>query len=120
MVHPRLASTWAAVKAWTQSTGQVVGASLKKFFLTYEGARNQPSRSWIPGSLQSAKLDYTPPVRRELQRKARYWERNTALVQRLVYLFEEYTVGVGIGFYPASSDPEWNQRARAYWMAAEL
>ena len=95
-----------------QTAARLGVQAVKSIFATYEGAKNQPHRSWIPGRLQSARLDYTPPVRRELQRKSRYWERNTALIQRLVYLFEEYVVGVGIGFYPASSEPPWNTRAR--------
>jgi capsid protein len=93
--------------------------AVKSIFAHYEGARNYPHRSWVPGGLQSARLDYTPRDRRELQRKSRYWERNTAIVQRLVYLFEQYTVGVGIGFYAASSDPEWNARARERWIEWE-
>ena len=93
---------------------------IKAVFGHYEAAKNQFFRSWLPGSLQAARFDYTPSSRRELQRKSRYWERNNALVQRLADLFEEYTVGVGIGFYPASDDKEWNDQARAYWVEWEL
>lgn len=92
---------------------------IKAVFGHYEAAKNQTYRSWLTGPLQSAKYDYTPGSRRELQRKSRYWERNNALVQRLADLFEEYTVGVGIGFYPASDDTEWNDRARQHWIEWE-
>lgn len=98
---------------------KLVAAGFKTVFGHYEAAKNQPYRSWLQGGLRSAKYDYSPPARRELQRKSRYWERNNALVQRLADLFEEYTVGVGIGFYPASDDEEWNDRARVHWIEWE-
>jgi capsid protein len=102
-------AAWNGIKA-------AVGSVSKAIFGHYEGARNQPYRSYVSAPLQSARLDLSPPARRELQKKSRYWERNNALVQRLVDLFEQYTVGIGIGFYPASDDVEWNQRARAHWV----
>jgi len=80
----------------------------------YEGAQQTPYRSQIPGSLQSARLDASASTREVLGRKARYFERNSALVNRLADLFETYVVGTGIQFFPVSSDAEWNARAAAY------
>src|SRR5262245_27314073 len=91
----------------------------KAIFSHYEAARNQPWQSWLQGPLQQARLDLRAPTRMELQRKSRYWERNNALVQRLADLFEQYTIGTGLSFYPASDDDEWNQAARRYWLEWE-
>ena len=72
-------------------------------------------RSYIPAFVQDARFDADSATRLEILRKARYWERNNAIVNRLADIFEQYTVGGGIPITPASSDPEWNQRAKDYW-----
>lgn len=81
----------------------------------YEGAFGSPNRSQVPGIVQDAKFDATGPVREELVRKSRYYEKNNGLVNRLADIFEQYVVGVGIAFFPASSSPEWNASAVKYW-----
>lgn len=73
-------------------------------------------RSWIPAWVRDARFDANSATRLEILRKARYFERNNAIVNRLADLFEQYTVGpAGLRFVPASSDPEWNKRAAAWW-----
>lgn len=81
----------------------------------YNGAYGSPNRSQVPGVVQDAKFDATGPNREELVRKSRYYEKNSAIVNRLADLFEQYVVGVGIAFFPASSSPEWNASAVQYW-----
>lgn len=81
----------------------------------YEGAYGSPNRSQVPGIVQDAKFDATGPVREELVRKSRYYEKNNGLVNRLADLFEQYVVGVGIAFFPSTSSPEWNASAVKYW-----
>ncbi len=81
----------------------------------YEGARWSTSRSHVPGTVQAARFDATKAERMELVRRARYFEKNNALVNRMADLFEQYTVGTGVQFFPASSDVGWNARANAYW-----
>lgn len=72
-------------------------------------------RSHIPAYVQDARFDADSATRLEILRKARYWERNNAIVNRLADIFEQYTVGGGLPITPASSDPDWNTRAKAYW-----
>lgn len=81
----------------------------------YEGAFGSPNRSQVPGVVQDAKFDATGPVREELVRKSRYYEKNNGLVNRLADIFEQYVVGVGIAFFPASSSTQWNASAVKYW-----
>lgn len=81
----------------------------------YEGARNTFGRSHIPGTVQAARFDATTAERTELVRKARYYEKNNAIVNRMADLFEQYTVGNGLQFFAASSSEAWNARANAYW-----
>jgi lambda family phage portal protein len=88
------------------------GSSIKA---RYEGAVAQPYRSRLNASLQDARYDQKPCTRETLQKKARYFERNSALVNRLADLFELYVVGQGIQFFANSDDPEWNQAANEYW-----
>ena len=80
------------------------------------GRRWDPRRSTIPGYYQDARLDASQMERTEIVRKARYFERNNGLVNKLADLFEQYTVGPsGLKFVPASSNPEWNKAARDNW-----
>jgi capsid protein len=81
----------------------------------YEAAFGSPNRSTVPGLVQDAKFDVSAATREELVRKARYYEKNNGLVNRLADLFEQYVVGPGILFIPASSSAVWNESAAAYW-----
>lgn len=81
----------------------------------YEGASRTPNRSVIPGSVQSARMDVNAIERAELVRRARYFEKNNAFVNRLADLFEQYTVGQGLAFFPASQNDAWNAAALTYW-----
>lgn len=88
----------------------------RKIFSRYEGGQfHSPSRSWIPALVQDARFDADSGTREEILRKARYWERNNAIVNRLADIFELYTVGGGIPVTPDSGDSEWNVRAKEYW-----
>lgn len=80
------------------------------------GQRWSSRRSWLPGYVRDARLDADSMTRLEIVRKARYFERNSGIVNRLADLFEEYTVGPeGLRFVPSSSDQEWNTRAAEWW-----
>lgn len=91
----------AAVKAW------------------YEAERYRPGRPYTPRTHQDARLDISKATRVILQGKARYWERNSALINRLADIFECYVVGSGLQVNPASSDQEWNDRAKVWWRTWE-
>ena len=73
-------------------------------------------RSLIPATLQDARFDYTPGIRKELQRRARYWERNDAIFQAIISLYERYVVGPeGLTVLPNSSSKDWNLKAKEKW-----
>lgn len=75
-----------------------------------------PRRSYVRGFVRDARFDADSMTRNEILRKARYWERNSAIVNRLADLFEQYTVGPrGLTMIPSSSDEAWNQRASEFW-----
>ncbi len=80
------------------------------------GQRWSPRRSSIPGWVRDARYDADAMTRLEIVRKSRYFERNSAVVNRLADLFEEYTVGPnGLRFVPNSSDADWNAAQTIFW-----
>lgn len=82
----------------------------------YEGAQTSQKRSYLPGAVRSARFDILKLTRWELVRKARYFEKNDAIVNRMADLFEQFTVGPqGLRFFPTTSDKEWNQSALKWW-----
>ncbi len=83
----------------------------------YEAAYQFPNkRSYLPSGIQDARLDASPGVRREIMRLSRYWEQNNAFINRMLDLFETFTVGAtGLHIVPNSSDDAWNEAAAAWW-----
>lgn len=94
----------------------VAGGAVRRVFNRIEGATSfSTSRGYIYQGYQSSRFDATKSNRMELVRKARYFEYNSALVNKLADIFENYTVGAGTPVIPASSDADWNQRAAESW-----
>jgi hypothetical protein len=82
----------------------------------YEAAKRSRDRSWLSGWVQDARLDTSQSDLHELIRISRNFERNDPLSQRFAALWEQYTVGpTGFKIIPASSDLEWNKRAKDYY-----
>lgn len=81
----------------------------------YEGAGYSTGRSWLDSSYTSARFDITQSTREQIVRKSRFFEQNSDIMQRAADLFECYTVGPSFQIQPASSDPEWNRKAKAWW-----
>jgi lambda family phage portal protein len=71
------------------------------------------NRSWLPSFVQDARQDINPGERLEMVRKARYFEKNNATMQKILDLIEVNVVGTGIQVTPTSSDEEWNAKALA-------
>lgn len=72
-------------------------------------------RRAIRQSITDARLDADQATRSEMLRKARYFEANSPLVQRLADIWEQYVVGSnGLIFLPDSSDDAWNEAARQW------
>jgi len=81
----------------------------------YEGAGQSLRRSYLDTSYTSARFDVTSSTRQAIVRKSRFFEQNNAIMNRLGDLFESYTVGSNFSVQPASSDPDWNLKAKKYW-----
>ena len=81
----------------------------------YEGASNSIRRSFLDTSYTSVRFDVTASTRQQIVRKSRFFEQNNAVMNRLGDLFENYTVGSNFSVQPASSDPDWNLRAKKWW-----
>jgi capsid protein len=90
-----------------------IQAGIARITNRYEGAVTSSGRSYVPeASPQSARFDASAAARTEIVRKARYFEKNSGLFNRLADLFECYTVGSCLQITPTSSDPEWNKKAK--------
>lgn len=108
------------MKRFTQFCGKFVRAGLVSVAValySYLGAQRwSPDRSDVPGQVQDARFDANNAVRVELVRKARSFEKNNAIFNRLADLFEQYTVGTsGLQILPDSSDDDWNEIAAEWW-----
>lgn len=80
----------------------------------YEGGRRWQfgDRDFIWSYVTDARFDADQATRYELVRKARYFEANNGLVQRLCDIWEQYTVGAnGLSISSDSSDEAWNELA---------
>jgi len=94
-------------------------ATIQKLFARplamYEAGKrwaNTGRRSIIDAHIRDARFDADRGTREEIARKARYFEANNAIVNRLADLFEQYTVGAnGLTVIPSSSDETFNQAA---------
>lgn len=93
--------------------GGPLASALDELFARYEaGSRFSTRRSYLPGYVRDARFDLDGPTRLEIVRKSRYWERNSGIFNRLCDLTEQYATGRLI---PASSDRDWNGRARKWF-----
>jgi lambda family phage portal protein len=105
--HPTM-NPFQKLTGWVRSLfGTIFGG--------FEAARYSPSRSHLNSPLQSARFDVSDTAQPELVRKSRYFEQNSPIVQRLLDLFESYTVGGGLNLQPSSSSPEFNVAAKRAW-----
>jgi capsid protein len=80
----------------------------------FEGAeRYSERRGYLPWPQpQDARFDVNSVDRTELVRKSRGFYANNAIVNRLVDLFEQFTVGPnGLQLIPDSADEDWNSKA---------
>jgi|GEM_PF-985402 len=105
------------VTSWNLSRKVTTGKVVELPEARYESAfQYWRKRSYLPGTIQDARLDASPGVRRELLKQSRYWERNSAYINRILDLFEAFTVGSnGLHVVPNSSDEDWNEAASAWW-----
>jgi len=77
--------------------------------------RFTPDRSWLQAYVQGADQDLDSASRTEILRKARWFEKNNALAQKILDLIETNVVGGGINPTPLSADQEWSKKALNEW-----
>lgn len=94
---------------------RAIAALFTGLFARYEGAQWDVGRSRIPGAVQSDRFDASEGTRHQLQLRARYFEKNDALFNKLADLFCSHVVGGNVQVLPASSDRDWNERAKTWW-----
>jgi len=95
--------------------GTRLGAAWNVAFNCYEAARYSMERSYLRGALQDVRLDITKCTREELQRKSRYWEKNSDLYNKIADLWEQYITGTGLQFFATTTDTKWNATADRAW-----
>ncbi len=78
----------------------------------YGGAYSSPNKAPIPGAIANARTDISTFAQLELLRKARYFEKNDPVVQKILDLIEVNCIGTGMVPTPATSDPEFNAAAK--------
>lgn len=101
----------AAMSRSRGSDGSLIAATAR-----YEaGQFGGVDRSWLPAYVQDARQDLDTGQRLEMVRKARYFEKNNATMQKILDLIEVNVVGTGIHITPSSSDEVWNTKAKAWW-----
>lgn len=73
-------------------------------------------RGWVPASVQDARFDASAATRLELLRRSRHWEQNSGYLQKILDLFENFTVGgSGLHLIPNSANEDFNEVARIWW-----
>ena len=85
----------------------------------YESAwQRWGERSWLPQTYQDARLDADSSTRIELQRRHRYWVKNSDVVQRIRNLYIQFSVGpAGLQVVPNSDSEDWNHGKQHNWQA---
>lgn len=87
----------------------------------YRGAdMYSPDREQLFGRPRDIRWDLNNATRSQLVLWSRELEENNGIYNKLLDLFEQYTVGPkGLQFIPNSSDTAWNRKAREWWTGWE-
>jgi len=93
----------------------VAGSTEERVLGTYEAALWSADRSWLRAYVQDAGQDLDEGTRLEILRRARYQEKNSPVFQRVLDLLETNIVGTGLTPTPATSSPEFNAQAAAWF-----
>ena len=89
---------------------------LPAVFARFRATEYSPFRSRRPTSPQDARFNVTAASRTTIAEKAKDFEDNNAVAQRIGEVFVNYTVGPqGLVLIPNSTDKEWNAAAKIYW-----
>lgn len=87
----------------------------------YLGAGYSRQRSYIPGDLLDSKQEYTPWVRYEMSRKARFMKKNVGMVRGVSKSLVDHAIGPGVYLLPATKNDAWNELAWDwFWELAKI
>lgn len=114
---PRWARRGATVETQPTAivTRELYAVNPQAIQANYEAARFSLDRSWLPGYVQDARQDIDQGQRMEMIRKARYFEKNHGVWQKVLDLIEVNVVGTGIMPTPVSSSKAFNEAALFVW-----
>jgi lambda family phage portal protein len=83
----------------------------------YEAAYYSLSRSYLPAYIQSAREDISALPRQEIMRRVRYFEKNSAVLTKILSLLDVNVIGTGITPSPSTVNAGWNKLAQDWWTA---
>jgi len=98
-------------------SGTRLGFAYDALLNKFDAASWSEDRSWRRANLEAPRLDITRCTREQLQGKALDFEQNSPLFNKLADVWEQYTVGSGLQFFPDTSDQEFNKAALDTWDA---
>jgi len=81
----------------------------------YEAAYWNTARSYLPSYIQSAREDINTLSRQEILRRTRYFEKNNAVMDKVLDVKDVNVIGSGIRPAPAAKDTDWGKRALEWW-----
>ena len=113
-VRPEMPDTRLSRISAAQITA-VSGTTEERVLGTYEAARWSADRSWLQAYVQDAEQDLDEGTRLEVLRRARYHEKNSPIIQRILDLMETNVVGTGLMPTPTTSSAEFNKEAAAWF-----
>lgn len=92
------------------------GGSLTRIKARYEAAYWSTSRSYLPAYTQGARQDMDSMSRSEILRRVRYFEKNNAVLDKVLDIKDVNVVGSGIRPSPAAKDTDWGKLATEWWL----
>ena len=96
----------------------IAGGLIRRIVNYYEVARSNVGRSTMGSpSPQDQIKDMPARDRVEMMRQGRTHEQNDAIAERIIDTISTFTIGRGLQFIPATTDPEWNKQAKTVWDA---
>lgn len=81
----------------------------------YEAAQHSHNRTHLPAFARSPREDVDAGTRIRIMERARYWEKNSPLAQKILDLIETNVVGTGIHPTPLSSSEQYNVASLKAW-----
>lgn len=114
MIKP--SAVWNGIRAKAETAWGTISYA-------FTAASDSPTRTSTVGMPHDSRREITSRTRIELVKKSRWLNNNLGLFRRFTNGTSRYAVGSGIMHIPATSDPDWNKLAEAYfddWASNEI